>query len=63
VSHAGKVVTHQQLLKEVWGPAHLEDLQYLRVFMRQLRLKLEPKGSPNLLVTEAGIGYRLLLLP
>lgn len=63
VSHAGKVVTHQQLLKEVWGPAHVEDLQYLRVLMRQLRQKLEPKDSPNLLVTEAGIGYRLLLLP
>ncbi|HWA88720.1 MAG TPA: response regulator transcription factor [Rhizomicrobium sp.] len=63
VSHAGRVVTHQQLLQEVWGPAHLEDLQYLRVLMRQLRQKLEPKGSPNLLVTESGIGYRLLALP
>jgi two-component system KDP operon response regulator KdpE len=62
VGHAGKVVTHQQLLKEVWGPAHLEDLQYLRVLMRQLRHKLEPKGSPNILVTEPSIGYRLLLL-
>jgi two-component system KDP operon response regulator KdpE len=62
VGHAGKVVTHQQLLKEVWGPAHLEDLQYLRVLMRQLRNKLEPKGSPNILVTEPSIGYRLLLL-
>lgn len=63
VSHAGRVVTHQQLLQEVWGPAHLEDLQYLRVLMRQLRQKLEPKGSPSLLVTESGIGYRLLILP
>lgn len=63
VSNAGKVVMHQQLLQEVWGPAHVEDLQYLRVLMRQLRQKLEPKGSPDLLITEPGIGYRLLLLP
>src|SRR5664279_2573237 len=42
VGHAGKVVTHQQLLKEVWGPAHLEDVQYLRVLMRQLRQKISP---------------------
>jgi two-component system, OmpR family, KDP operon response regulator KdpE len=62
VGNAGKVVTHRQLLKEVWGPAHLEDLQYLRVLMRQLRHKLEPKGSPNILVTEPSIGYRLLQL-
>jgi two-component system, OmpR family, KDP operon response regulator KdpE len=62
-AHAGKVVTHQQLLREVWGPAHLEDVQYLRVLMRQLRQKLEPKGEPNLLVTEPAIGYRLLVLP
>lgn len=63
VGHAGKVVTHQQLLREVWGPAHLEDTQYLRVLMRQLRQKLEPQNSTNLLITEPGIGYRLLLLP
>jgi two-component system KDP operon response regulator KdpE len=62
VANAGKVVTHQQLLREVWGPAHLEDVQYLRVLMRQLRQKLEPKGEPNVLVTEPAIGYRLLLL-
>jgi two-component system, OmpR family, KDP operon response regulator KdpE len=63
VGHAGKVVTHQQLLAEVWGPAHLEDVQYLRVLMRQLRQKLEPEAAQNLLITEPGIGYRLLLLP
>jgi two-component system KDP operon response regulator KdpE len=63
VSHAGKVVTHQHLLREVWGPAHLEDTQYLRVLMRQLRQKLEPKGFPDVLVTEPGVGYRLLVLP
>jgi two-component system KDP operon response regulator KdpE len=63
VAHAGKVVTHRQLLLEVWGPAHVEDVQYLRVLMRQLRQKLEPDGAPNLLVTEPGVGYRLLTLP
>jgi two-component system KDP operon response regulator KdpE len=59
VAHAGKVVTHQQLLQEVWGPAHLHDVQYLRVLMRQLRQKLEAEGSPTLLMTEPGVGYRL----
>ena len=62
VGHAGRVVTHQQLLQEVWGPAHLHDVQYLRVLMRQLRQKLEPGGSPNVLITEPGVGYRLLVL-
>ena len=64
VNHAGKVVMHQQLLKEVWGPANVEDVQYLRVLMRQLRHKIEPDASnPHLLVTEPGVGYRLLVLP
>jgi len=64
VRHAGKVVTHQQLLQEVWGPAHVEDVQYLRVLMRQLRSKIEPNdATPRLLVTEQGIGYRLLMVP
>jgi two-component system KDP operon response regulator KdpE len=64
VSHVGKVVTHQQLLREVWGPAHLEDVQYLRVLMRQLRQKLEPGAAvPRLLITEPSVGYRLLSLP
>jgi two-component system KDP operon response regulator KdpE len=64
VGNAGKVVTHQQLLREVWGPAHLEDVQYLRVLMRQLRQKLEPdNGAARLLITEPGVGYRLLVMP
>jgi two-component system, OmpR family, KDP operon response regulator KdpE len=64
ISNVGKVVTHQQLLREVWGPAHLEDVQYLRVLMRQLRQKLEPDSAvPHLLVTEPSVGYRLLSLP
>ena len=61
VRHAGKVITHQQLLREVWGQVHTEDVQYLRVLMRQLRTKLEPDpSSPQLLVTESGVGYRLV---
>jgi two-component system KDP operon response regulator KdpE len=48
------------LLRDVWGPAHAEDVQYLRVLMRQLRTKLEPDpASPQLLLTEPGVGYRL----
>ena len=63
VAHAGKVVTHQKLLREVWGPAHVEDVQYLRVLMRQLRQKIEPDESvARLLVTEPGVGYRLMVL-
>jgi two-component system KDP operon response regulator KdpE len=62
-AHAGKVVTHQQLLNEVWGPAHVEDLQYLRVLMRHLRQKIEPDdSSARFLITEQGVGYRLLLV-
>jgi two-component system, OmpR family, KDP operon response regulator KdpE len=64
VGNAGKVVTHQKLLREVWGPAHLEDLQYLRVLMRQLRQKLEPDDPVvRLLITEPSVGYRLLVMP
>jgi two-component system KDP operon response regulator KdpE len=59
VRHAGLVVTHRQLLNAVWGPAHLEDVHYLRVFIGQLRSKIEPDPShPRLLRTEAGVGYR-----
>ena len=62
VRHAGKVVTHRQLLKEVWGPLHVEEGHYLRVYMRQLRNKLEANpANPKHLVTELGVGYRLKL--
>jgi len=58
--HAGNVVTHQQLLKEVWGTTHVRDTHYLRIFVRKLRQKIEPRpDSPRILVTELGIGYRL----
>jgi two-component system KDP operon response regulator KdpE len=57
---AGRVVTHRQLLREVWGAHYTEDTQYLRVFMRQLRMKLERNpNSPQLLLTTPGVGYRL----
>ena len=59
VRNAGRVVTHRQILTTVWGPAHVEDLQYLRVFIAQLRQKLGAvDGVPELIQTEPGIGYR-----
>jgi two-component system KDP operon response regulator KdpE len=59
--HAGKVVTNGTLLREVWGPAHAEQGHYLRIFVRQLRQKLERDAAkPQFLVNETGIGYRLL---
>jgi two-component system, OmpR family, KDP operon response regulator KdpE len=58
--HAGMVVTHRQLLEQVWGPGHAHQMQYLRVYMTQLRHKLEQHPArPRYLVTEPGIGYRL----
>lgn len=60
--HAGKVVTHKQLLREVWGPNAESQSQYLRVYMTHLRKKIEVSGAPEkLLKTESGIGYRLIL--
>jgi two-component system KDP operon response regulator KdpE len=60
VMHAGKVLTHQFLLREVWGPAHANDVQYLRVYVRTLREKLEEDPTrPRYLLTETGVGYRL----
>lgn len=59
VRDAGRVVTHRQLLSAVWGPAHVEDTQYLRVFIGQLRQKIEVDPTePRLLLTEPGVGYR-----
>jgi two-component system KDP operon response regulator KdpE len=58
--HAGNVVTHQHLLREVWGTIHLNDTHYLRIFMRKLRQKIEPDpNAPRILITELGVGYRL----
>ncbi|MEQ1578534.1 MAG: response regulator transcription factor [Hyphomicrobium sp.] len=61
VRNAGRVVTHRQILTAVWGPAHAEDFQYLRVFIGQLRQKLiGSKVTSDLIQTEPGIGYRLV---
>jgi two-component system KDP operon response regulator KdpE len=60
IRHAGRVVTHRQLLQEVWGANYGDQTHYLRVYMAQLRHKLEPDPTrPRLLTTEPGVGYRL----
>ena len=60
--HAGNVVTHQFLLKEVWGSPHLHDTHYLRIFVRKLRQKIEADPTqPRILLTELGVGYRLVV--
>lgn len=58
-AHPGRVLTHRQILSRVWGPAHVEDVAYLRVFISQLRQKIEPDATqPRLIETEPGVGYR-----
>ena len=58
--HAGKVLTHRQILTAVWGPAHGQDTQYLRVYIGHLRQKIEDKpDDPRIILTEPGIGYRI----
>lgn len=64
VANVGKLVTRQTLLTEIWGSEHVSDSGYLRLYVAQLRKKLEPNpGSPRYLLTETGMGYRLLLDP
>jgi two-component system, OmpR family, KDP operon response regulator KdpE len=59
--HSGRVVTHGQLLKAVWGPNYQQETQYLRVYVGQLRRKIETDpANPSLIVTEPGVGYRLI---
>jgi two-component system KDP operon response regulator KdpE len=59
--HAGRPLTHREILKAVWGPAHQNDSQYLRVFIGQLRAKIEENAAtPKIIVTEPGVGYRFL---
>ena len=58
--HRGKVLTHRHLLREVWGAAHVESPQYLRIYLRALRHKIEPDPTqPRYLLTEVGVGYRM----
>ncbi len=64
IKHAGKVLTQRQLLNEVWGPNSTEQAQYLRVYIAQLRRKLErDPARPKHLQTEPGVGYRLIVEP
>jgi two-component system, OmpR family, KDP operon response regulator KdpE len=61
IQHAGKVLTHQQILRAVWGPEYVNETHYLRVYFAQLRQKLEVNPAlPELLITEPGVGYRLV---
>jgi two-component system, OmpR family, KDP operon response regulator KdpE len=63
IKHAGKVLTHQMLLKEVWGPNYVERAHYLRIYMGNLRHKLEKDSArPRFLLTEVGVGYRLAVI-
>ncbi len=62
IANAGRVMTHPQLLREVWGPSHSQSTHYLRVFMGNLRQKLEDEPArPKHILTETGVGYRLML--
>lgn len=60
IRHAGKVLTHRFILEEIWGPSHADETQYTRVYVGQLRKKIEQDPTnPKLILTESGIGYRL----
>lgn len=62
IQHAGKVLTHRQILRDVWGPEYVNELHYLRVYFAQLRQKIEENPAlPQILVTEPGVGYRLMI--
>ncbi|MRD48028.1 two-component system response regulator KdpE [Caenimonas koreensis DSM 17982] len=64
VANAGRVLTHRQLLREVWGPSHAEQSHYLRIYMGHLRQKLEDDpAQPRHLLTETAVGYRLMVVP
>ncbi|MCQ3929593.1 MAG: DNA-binding response regulator [Chloroflexi bacterium] len=63
IQHAGKVLTHQQILREVWGPEYIHETHYLRVYFAQLRQKIEENPAlPEIILTEPGVGYRLVRL-
>jgi two-component system KDP operon response regulator KdpE len=61
IQHVGKVLTHRQILREVWGPKYVEETHYLRVYFAQLRQKIEIDPTlPKIILTEPGVGYRLV---
>jgi len=61
IQHAGRVLTHQQILRQVWGPEYSQEIHYLRVYFAQLRQKIEVNPAlPEIIVTEPGVGYRLV---
>lgn len=61
IQHAGRVLTHHQILREVWGPEYVDETHYLRVYVAQLRQKIEPDPAvPTIILTEPGVGYRLI---
>jgi two-component system KDP operon response regulator KdpE len=60
VVNRGKLLTHAQLLRRVWGPGYETETEYIRVYVRRLRAKLEPEGSPPLILTQPRVGYRLV---
>jgi len=63
IKNIGKVLTHRYILKEIWGPSYFEQTQYLRVFINQLRKKIEDDASePKMILTDSGVGYRMRLL-
>jgi two-component system KDP operon response regulator KdpE len=63
IQHAGKVLTHQQILRAVWGPEYVQEIHYLRVYFAQLRQKIEENPAlPEIIVTEPGVGYRLVMV-
>ena len=60
--NAGRIVTHRQILREVWGPAHVEDVHYLRIYIGHLRQKLgDDPANPQFIESEPGVGYRLIM--
>jgi len=64
IVNRGRMLTHRQILNEIWGPAHGEDTQYLRVYIGQVREKLESDpANPQMIITEPGVGYRMEVLP
>jgi two-component system KDP operon response regulator KdpE len=59
VTNPGKLLTHAQLLRRVWGPGYETETEYIRVYVRRLRAKLEPEGGPPLIITQPRAGYRI----